>query len=292
MAVMTGVEYTLTAVGRPALAVMVGNKLCSFQDIPGGPHQWSVLDTTTLAAAAYTAWDYVQSAVAHSGYAFMTASGGGQSGILRRYDPATGAFLSITDPYNNTAKQVYPPLVVHGDWIVGANRRYKPSTATFADWTRGSTSMGAAAGRFFAASATTLNEVDPITDTLINTWTLPESVLPGPNGARGTYLDGVIWWPAAGSSTSLFAVGLDLASNTPKGIVLSPGTVTPGYSGVTPEFTAGPDGYLYRMVDTNTMLVVNPATGQWATPSLPTIRANRFTVVNHAGDLWVPSGTP
>lgn len=267
----------------------------------GGSKGWReavVWDTSADTVAAYTITTLCNSSYyAPQSYATVTIgstvwvyTGADQSGYQRQ---RIGTFIPSTGV--DTAKYTAPesvnqsPMVRVGDLLVTDRLRYDHTTDSGIQWS--ATSGGAALGslvlgtngtRLFSIDGGTLREHSTVNGTVTATWALPAST--GWHTQRAAQIGTTLWW--ANNASDQIA-GFDCATDT---VTVRATTPSGGFGRPTREWVAHTDGLLYAYSGTS-LTVVDPATGRWATDTLPT-RGERSDLMSTPTGLWAAQGQP
>lgn len=294
---LSGVEYLEVCGPEPRFVSYAAGKIIAMNIASGGlasGANYSVMDCSTGESKLYTL-----SASIYSGRLSGVHYGGDgywyyQSGYIGAGGWGSVQFwrIKVADASESKFADLWQRS--YGGWfgVVGSvsytgpgSYRYKfdHSTNTLTEFSGGGVAnLSEADDRIFGTSGASIQEYDLSTFTVSNT----TATLASPIG-RGRRLGDILWFNTLTAAIPL--VGLDLVNGGAKAVVSTPSGFPTGSN----QITEHSDGYIYRIANDNTTIVVlDPATGRWATDSLPTTRARRYGIVSDGTNLWVPSGEP
>ncbi len=126
-----------------------------------------------------------------------------------------------------------------------------------------------------------IGQFDPSTGLLVNHWASPVNSFSSPLGVE---IDGALWWRGGGGVVGFEPVGGPIARATSP-IGCPGGSKVVAHNGLLCEYVNAGDHL-------DSVVVIDPHTGEWAVDSLAPTRGRRSHVVSAGGHLWVPSGEP
>lgn len=293
---LTGTEYLRTCPPLPRAICLVDKYLCvaNRRVTPSSGPAWgsngqtySIWDTTSLPSQAKL-YEYdwgggirsPQCGATDGTYWYLyDGSGGGYT--IYKVTPADGNVFSHGS-LSGEGRIVATP----SGHVIGWGKIVKPDGSTITHGL-GYETWAVHGSRVFGVSGSTIKEVRLSDGAVIGTWTL--------SGTEGGYGIGTRW-----GDYLLFKRASDgapvLRFDTSTGIS-STGPVDPSIpstSYVLSDWYLHSDGYLYAITNGKTSSVVlDPATGHWATGDLATVRGERYVFVSlPSGKLVIPSGRP
>lgn len=209
--------------------------------------------------------------------AFWLQYNSGSAPFLIRIDPSSWSVASVGSGGNPGA------VTVCGDWIYGRQFKYNTTTDTLSTHSNAQQHWGSVAGRLFAISSVTLSEVDPSTDSVIDTWALPYT-----GYGRGVAIGNRLFFRTQIANSPF--VWFDASTDTVGLRTASPATTW--FS--TYQCTAHTDGYIYSVLDIGggkRLQVLDPATGRWFA-DYPVTNRDRGGVTSAGGKILLTSGDP
>ena len=175
-----------------------------------------------------------------------------------------------------------PYVYINNKIIPSSGAIYTPGA-----WSSGTVPTGypgVSGSSLYKATNSQINVIDTGDLSVIESYPITATITP----AKGILRGDVLWW-----ATSTGFIGLNLITNTTKTVVCSPATYpSPTGYACYYQFKLGSDGYFYRLHNTNTLVVVNPDTGQWKSITLSPSRDQRYNVIPYGDKLIIPSGKP
>lgn len=280
---LSGTEYLRSVSSEGLRAKMSGDYLV----IAGG--SWvSITDTTTMTTKAYQTLSFaapLSYTVDIVNGAFFWGSGGAGNGCIEWVTVPGGV---AGNAYLGGLGTGWTAMCGSGDYLaVGGIQRMQVSTKTFLGtpaW-NGIADLGVN-----AKVGTTIYDVDGTRqvrsiDPAANSYSSVITTLSAaPGVGRGATIGNTVHF-IVNASTRL---SWDSVANTQSVWALTPpGAPTVGYH------VPGADGYLYSVVDSNHVLVVDPATGRWSNETVPTSRTrSSLAIASGGGKIWIGSSVP
>ena len=278
---LTGTEYLRSVPSEALRAKMAGDYLV----IAGGA--WvSITDTTTMTTKAYEALASPLSDTVDivNGVFFW----GSVSGGFGRIEWVTVPGGVAGNAYLGGSSTGYSAMCGSGDYLaVGGIQRMQVSTKTLLStpaWSGiANLTINAKVGTtiYNVDGARQVRSIDPAANSYSSVIT---TLSAAPVDGRGATIGNTVHF-IVDASTRL---SWDSVANTQSVWALTPpGAPTVSYH------VPGSDGYLYSVVDSDHVLVVDPATGRWSNETVPTSRnRSSFAIASGGGKIWIGSSKP
>lgn len=274
--------------------VTINNNSATSGLMPNG--SFSVFDTTTETAKAYTglststtaAFNYAGSCVvAAGGYAWAIVMNGS---TLYRISPSTGAVTSIGLPDASSQKWIAATsthiVVTYG---TGSKVPQRVDISTLAVTSGASsftmrTPIGSGSLVYGTTGSGGCYAYDPVADSLVSLGSIP--ILDSTGVIVGNTWWGLVW---SGYEANLVASKLLVAPYT---VATYSHALVPGGTHSTVSDLVSHSGWLYCYGSSDYLIGLDPATGAFGKAPLTPTRGRRYTVASAAGKLWIPSGEP
>lgn len=282
---MAQVEHLWAVSYKPQTVGLIGNKMVTTRWVNGA----TTFYMTNLDTGEFKEYNTLSDIIAKptcnfGGKLYFWGRGAGFAQGLRSIDyegvvgPTSGANDS---PSSSRFGQNVIPV---GDFIVGHNFKFNPTTNVYSSNFSISGAPGHLSGKTYLANGTTVKQVDLDTGSQIGSdITVGFQVY----GATGITHNGCILWP------TLYGLsGVKIIDNSPVNVIFSPPGYTLDIYWDNCQFTIGPDGYAYKLINNSSIIVADLDTGQWKTFALSPSRADRYRIIHYDGRMFIPGGSP